>query len=128
MMWLDMWNAQRNSQVETDQTQDTNEAPYLRQLEWMHKREIVGAHLDYGPLHDRVGTELWRCINDSNVVLGRAVGPETDGLVRSTLQKVANPCRTLAALLSCHGVSSTDVRARPEDRMDEHTSARPSSI
>jgi hypothetical protein len=46
------------------------------------------------------GTELWRCINDSNVVLGRAPGPQTDGLVRSTLQVrgVVNHCRTLAAL------------------------------
>ncbi|KAE8775188.1 hypothetical protein D1007_52335 [Hordeum vulgare] len=49
-------------------------------------RETVGAHLDYGPLHDRVGTELWRCINESNVVLARAPCPQTDGLVRTTLQ------------------------------------------
>uniref|UniRef100_A0A8I6XU40 Aminotransferase-like plant mobile domain-containing protein n=1 Tax=Hordeum vulgare subsp. vulgare TaxID=112509 RepID=A0A8I6XU40_HORVV len=41
--------------------------------------ETVGAHLDYGPLHDRVGTELWRCINDSNVALGRAPSSQTDG-------------------------------------------------
>ncbi|XP_044965344.1 serine/threonine-protein phosphatase 7 long form homolog [Hordeum vulgare subsp. vulgare] len=159
IMWVDMWNAQRNARVETDQTPDTDEAAYLRHLEWMRKeyrvihkgawtrfdcldlppseaadaafnnsiRETVGAHLDYGPLHDRVGTELWRCINDSNVVLGRAPGPETDELVRSTLQKVANRCHTLAALLSCHGVSSIDVRARAQDRMDVHSSARPSS-
>lgn len=102
------------------------------------------------------GTELWRCINDSNVVLGRAPGRETDGLVRSTLQvrglfnmniyfiscelflhiymsmplplqKVVNRCRTLAALLSCHGGSSTDVRARAQYRMDVLSSARPSS-
>ncbi|KAE8789464.1 hypothetical protein D1007_36355 [Hordeum vulgare] len=53
-------------------------------------RETIGAHLDYGPLHDRVGIELWRCINDSNVVLGRAPGPEMDELVRSSLQKVVN--------------------------------------
>ncbi|KAE8798975.1 hypothetical protein D1007_25698 [Hordeum vulgare] len=90
-------------------------------------RETVGAHLDYGPLHDRVGTELWRCINESNVVLGRAPCPQTDGLVRTTLQKVANRCRTLAALLSCHGVSSTDVRARAQYTMDVQSSARPSS-
>ena len=102
------------------------------------------------------GTELWRCINDSNVVLGRAPGRETDGLIRSTLQvrgllnmnmcfiscelflhiymsmslplqKVVNRCRTLAALLSCHGGSSTDVRARAQYRMDVLSSARPSS-
>ncbi|KAE8774980.1 hypothetical protein D1007_52558 [Hordeum vulgare] len=42
-------------------------------------------------------------------------------------QKVANRCRTLAALLSCHGVSSTDVRARAQYRMDVQSSARPSS-
>ncbi|KAE8766896.1 hypothetical protein D1007_61813 [Hordeum vulgare] len=145
IMWVDMWNAQRNARFETDQTSDTDEATCLRHLEWMHKEyrvihkgawtrsdcldlppseaadvafnnsimETVGAHLDYGPLHDRVGTELWRCINDSNVMLGRApAGLETNGLARTTLQKVANRCRTLAALLSCHGVSSTDVRAR----------------
>ncbi|KAE8804753.1 hypothetical protein D1007_19165 [Hordeum vulgare] len=159
IMWVDMWNAQRNARVETDQTPDTDEAAYLRHLEWIRKeyrvihkgawtcsdcldlvpseaadgafnnsnRKTVGAHLDYGPLHDRVGTKLWRCINDSNVVLGRAPGPKTDGLVRSTLQKVANRCRTLAALLSCHGVSSTNVRACAQYRMDVHYSARPSS-
>lgn len=90
-------------------------------------RETIGAHLDYGPLHDRVGTELWRCINDSNVMLGCAPGPETDELVRSTLQKVVNRCRTLAALLSCHGRSSTDVRARAQYRMDVLSSTRASS-
>ncbi|KAE8777729.1 hypothetical protein D1007_49469 [Hordeum vulgare] len=158
IMWVDMWNAQRNARVETDQTPDTDEAAYLRHLEWIRKeyrvihkgawtrsdcldllpsevvdgafnnsiRETVGAHLDYGPLHDRVGTELWRCINDSNVVVGHAPGLEMDGLVRSTLQ-VTNRCRTLAALLSCHSVSSTDVRARAQYRMDVHSSARPSS-
>ena len=83
-MWVDMWNAQRNARVETDQTPDTDEATYLRHLEWIRKeyrvihkgawtrsdcldllpseatdvafnnsiRETVGAHLDYGPLHD----------------------------------------------------------------------------
>ncbi|KAE8815586.1 hypothetical protein D1007_07057 [Hordeum vulgare] len=157
--WVDMWNAQRQHQVENDETPDTDEAAYLRHLEWMrteykviHKaawthsdcldllpseavdaafnnsiRETVGAHLDYGPLHDRVGTELWRCINESNVVLARAPCPQTDGLVRTTLQKVANRCRTLAALLSCHGVSSTDVRARAQYTMDVQSSARPSA-
>ena len=86
MIWVDMWNAQRHARVENDQTPDTDEATYLRHLEWMrteyrviHKaawtrsdcldllpseaadaafnssiRETVGAHLDYGPLHDRV--------------------------------------------------------------------------
>ncbi|KAE8807776.1 hypothetical protein D1007_15936 [Hordeum vulgare] len=49
-------------------------------------RETIGAHLDYDLLHDRVGTELCRCINDSNVVLGRAPAPEKDRLVRSTMQ------------------------------------------
>ena len=102
------------------------------------------------------GTELWRCINDSNVVLGRAPGTETVILVSSTLQvrgllnmnmcfiscelflhiymsmplplqKVVNRCRTLAALLSCHGGSSTDVRACAQYRMDVLSSARPSS-
>ncbi|KAI5008106.1 hypothetical protein ZWY2020_009154 [Hordeum vulgare] len=157
--WVDMWNAQRQHQVENYETPDTDEAAYLRHLEWMrteyrviHKaawtrsdcldllpseaadaafnnsiRETVGAHLDYGPLHDRVGTELWRCINESNVVLARAPCPQTDGLVRTTLQKVANRCRTLAALLSCHGVSSTDVRARAQYTMDVQSSARPSA-
>ena len=84
--WVDMWNAQRQHRVENDETPDTDEAAYLRHLEWMrteysviHKaawtrsdcldllpseaadaafnssiRETVGAHLDYGPLHDRV--------------------------------------------------------------------------
>ncbi|KAI5014612.1 hypothetical protein ZWY2020_056002 [Hordeum vulgare] len=159
MTWVDMWNAQRQHRVENDETPDTDEAAYLRHLEWMrteyrviHKaawtrsdcldllpseaadaafnnsiRETVGSHLDYGPLHDRVGTELWRCINESNVVLGRAPCPQTDGLVRTTLQKVANRCRTLAALLSCHGVSFTDVRARAQYTMDVQSSARPSS-
>ncbi|KAE8814997.1 hypothetical protein D1007_07711 [Hordeum vulgare] len=89
-------------------------------------RKTVGAHLDYGPLHDRVGTELWRCINDSNVVLGRAPCPQADRLVRTTLQKVVNRCRTLAPLLSCHGVSSTDVRAHVKYTMDVQSSARPS--
>uniref|UniRef100_A0A8I6W8D8 Aminotransferase-like plant mobile domain-containing protein n=1 Tax=Hordeum vulgare subsp. vulgare TaxID=112509 RepID=A0A8I6W8D8_HORVV len=88
--WVDMWNAQRKHRVENDETPDTDEAAYLRHLEWMrteyrviHKaawtrsdlldllpseaadaafnnsiRETVGAHLDYGPLHDRVGMEL----------------------------------------------------------------------
>lgn len=42
-------------------------------------------------------------------------------------QKVANRCRTLAALLSCHGVSSTDVRARAQYTMDVQSSARPSA-
>ncbi|KAE8806973.1 hypothetical protein D1007_16839 [Hordeum vulgare] len=125
--WVDMWNAQRQHQVENYETPDTDEAAYLRHLEWMrteyrviHKatwtrsdcldllpseaadasfnnsiRETVGAHLDYGPLHDRV--------------------------------KVANRCRTLAALLSCHGVSSTDVRARAQYTMDVQSSARPSA-
>ncbi|KAE8772724.1 transposon protein, putative, Mutator sub-class [Hordeum vulgare] len=120
-------NAQRNARVKTDQTPDTHEVAYLRHLEWMrqeyrviHKgawtrsdcldllpseavdivfnnsiRETVGAHIDYGPLHDRV--------------------------------KVANRCRTLAALVSCHGVSSTDVRAHAQYRMDVQSSARPSS-
>ncbi|KAE8790020.1 hypothetical protein D1007_35699 [Hordeum vulgare] len=159
MIWVDMWNAQRQHRVENDQTPHTYEAAYLRHLEWMrteyrviHKAawtrsdcldllpseatdaafnnsitETVGAHLDYGPLHDRVGTELWRCINESNVVLGRAPCPQTDILVRTTLQKVANRCRTLAALLSCHGVSSTDVRARAQYTMDVQSSAHPSS-
>ncbi|KAE8774644.1 hypothetical protein D1007_52876 [Hordeum vulgare] len=154
-----MWNAQRQHRVENDETPDTDEAAYLRHLEWMcteyrviHKaawtrsdcldllpseaadaafnnsiRETVGAHLDYGPLHDRVGTKLWRCINESNVVLARAPCPQTDRLVRTTLQKVANRCRTLAALLSCHGVSSTDVRARAHYTMDVQSSARPSA-
>ncbi|KAE8768330.1 hypothetical protein D1007_60207 [Hordeum vulgare] len=154
--WVDMWNAQRQHRIENDETPDTDEAAYLRHLEWMrteyrviHKaawtrsdcldllpseavdatfnnsiRETVGVHLDYGPLHDRVGTELWRCINESNVVLARAPCPQTDGLVRTTLQ-VANRCRTLAALLSCHGVSSTDVRARAQYTMDVQSSARP---
>ncbi|KAE8781492.1 hypothetical protein D1007_45181 [Hordeum vulgare] len=125
--WMDTWNAQRQHRVENDETPDTDEAAYLRHLEWIrteyrviHKdvwtrsdcldllpseaadaafnnsiRETVGAHLDYGPLHDRV--------------------------------KVANRCRTLAALLSCHGVSSTDVRARAQYTMDVQSSARPSS-
>jgi hypothetical protein len=112
-MWVDMWNAQRNARVETDQTPDTDEAAYLRHLEWIRKeyrvihkgawtrsdcldvmpseaadgafnnsiRETIGAHLDYGPLHDRVVClsfvsllkyehvsflrecmELWRCM------------------------------------------------------------------
>ena len=43
------------------------------------------------------------------------------------MQKVVNRCRTLAALLSCHGGSSTDVRARAQYRMDVLSSARPSS-
>ena len=43
------------------------------------------------------------------------------------VQKVVNRCRTLAALLSCHGGSSTDVRARAQYRMDVLSSARPSS-
>ncbi|KAE8782729.1 hypothetical protein D1007_43879 [Hordeum vulgare] len=122
MTWVDTWNAQRQHRVENDETPDTDEAAYLRHLEWMrteyrviHKaawtrsdcldllpseaadaglnnsiRETVGAHLDYGPLHDRVGMELWTCINESNVVLGRAPCPQTDGLVRTTLQKVTN--------------------------------------
>ncbi|KAI4991030.1 hypothetical protein ZWY2020_039401 [Hordeum vulgare] len=111
--WVDMWNAQRQHRVENDETPDTDEAAYLRHLEWMrteyrviHKaawtrsdcldllpseaadaafnnsiRETVGAHLDYGPLHDRVGTELWRCINENNVVLaqGRQSVPHTSG-------------------------------------------------
>ncbi|KAE8771315.1 hypothetical protein D1007_56838 [Hordeum vulgare] len=125
--WVDMWNAQRQHRVENDETPDTDEAAYLRHLEWMrteyrviHKaawtrsdcldllpseaadaafnnsiRETVGAHLDYGPLHDRV--------------------------------KVANRCRTLAALLSCHSVSSTDVRARAQYTMDVQSFARPSA-
>ncbi|KAE8791995.1 hypothetical protein D1007_33626 [Hordeum vulgare] len=125
--WVDMWNAHRQHRGENDETPDTDEAAYLRHLEWMrteyrviHKavwtrfdcldllpseaadaafnnsiRETVGAHLDYGPLHDRV--------------------------------KVANRCRTLAALLSCHGVSSTDVRARAQYTMDVQSSARPSA-
>jgi hypothetical protein len=38
-----------------------------------------------------------------------------------------NRCRTLAALLSCHGRSPTDVRARAEYRMDVLSSARASS-
>ncbi|KAE8770885.1 hypothetical protein D1007_57303 [Hordeum vulgare] len=42
-------------------------------------------------------------------------------------QKVANRCRTLAALFSCHGVSSTDVRARAQYTMDVQSSARPSA-
>ncbi|KAE8806088.1 hypothetical protein D1007_17766 [Hordeum vulgare] len=42
-------------------------------------------------------------------------------------EKVANRCRTLAALLSCHGVSSTDVRAHAQYTMDVQSSARPSS-
>ncbi|KAE8817416.1 Serine/threonine-protein phosphatase 7 long form-like protein [Hordeum vulgare] len=75
----------------------------------------------------RQDTELWRCINESNVVLARAPCPQTDGLVRTTLQKVANRCSTLAALLSCHGVSSTDVRARAQYTMDVQSSARPSA-
>ncbi|KAE8787429.1 hypothetical protein D1007_38593 [Hordeum vulgare] len=127
MIWVDMWNAQRHARVENDQTLDTDEAAYLRHLEWMHAeyrvihkaawthsdcldllpsevadaafnnsiRETVGAHLDYGPLHDRV--------------------------------KVANRCHTLAALLSCHGVSSIDVRARAQYTMDVQSSARPSA-
>ncbi|KAE8792179.1 hypothetical protein D1007_33337 [Hordeum vulgare] len=158
-IWVDMWNAQRHARVENDQTPDTDEAAYLRHLEWMrteyrviHKeawtrsdcldllpseaadaafnnsiRETVGAHLDYDPLHDRVGTELWRCINDSKVTLGRAPSSQTDGFARTTLQKVANRCRTLAALLSCHGVSSIDVRARAQYMMDVQSSARPSA-
>ncbi|KAE8790118.1 hypothetical protein D1007_35633 [Hordeum vulgare] len=127
MTWVDMWNAQRQYRVENDQTPDTDEATYLRHLEWMRTeyrvirkaawtrsdcldllsseavdaafnnsiRETVGAHLDYGPLHDRV--------------------------------KVVNRCRTLAALLSCHGVSSTDVRAHAQYMMDVQSSARPSA-
>lgn len=43
------------------------------------------------------------------------------------LQKVVNCCRTLAALLSCHGGSSTDVRARAQYTMDVLSSACPSS-
>ncbi|KAE8812338.1 hypothetical protein D1007_10695 [Hordeum vulgare] len=43
------------------------------------------------------------------------------------LQKVVNHCRTLAALLSFHGVSSTDVRARAQYTMDVQSSARPSA-
>ncbi|KAE8817471.1 hypothetical protein D1007_04896 [Hordeum vulgare] len=159
MIWVDMWNAQRHARVENDETPDTDEAAYLRHLEWMRTeyrvihnaawtrsdcldllpseaadvafnnsiRDTVGAHLDYGPLHDRVGTELWRCINDSNVALGGAPSSQTDGFVRTTLQKVANRCRTLAALLSCQGVSSTDVRARAQYTMDVQSSARPSA-
>ncbi|KAE8806341.1 hypothetical protein D1007_17496 [Hordeum vulgare] len=124
IMWVDMWNAQRNARVETNETPDTDVAAYLKHLEWNRReyrvilkgtwthsdcldllpseavdgafnnsiRETVGVHLDYGPLHDRVGMELWRCINDSNLVLRRAPGPETDGLVRSALKKVANRC------------------------------------
>ncbi|KAE8799610.1 hypothetical protein D1007_24989 [Hordeum vulgare] len=158
MIWVAMWNAQGHARVENDQTPDTDEAAYLRHLEWMHTeyrvihkaawtrsdcldllpseaadaafnnsiRETVGAHLDYGPLHDRVGTELWRCINDSNMALGRAPSSQTDEFVRTTLQ-VTNRCRTLAALLSCHGVSSNDVRARAQYTTDVQSSARPSA-
>ena len=86
LMWVDMWNAQRNARVEDDHTPDNDEGAYLRHLEWLHKeyrvilkgawtradclevmpseaadgafnnsiRETIGAHLDYGPLHDRV--------------------------------------------------------------------------
>ncbi|KAE8808874.1 hypothetical protein D1007_14626 [Hordeum vulgare] len=78
--WVDMWNAQRQHRVENDETPDTDEAAYLRHLEWMR--------IEY---------------------------------------RVANRCRTLAALLSCHGVSSTDVRARAQYTMDVQSSARPSS-
>jgi hypothetical protein len=113
LMWVDMWNAQRNARVENDHTPDNDEEAYLRHLEWLRKeyrvihkgawtradcldvlpseaadgafnnsiRETIGAHLDYGPLHDRVVclsfvsllkykhvsflrecTELWRCM------------------------------------------------------------------
>ncbi|KAE8790816.1 hypothetical protein D1007_34807 [Hordeum vulgare] len=66
-------------------------------------------------------------LHKSNVVLGRAPGPETDGLVRSTLHKVVNRSRTLAVLLSCHGASSTDMGACAQYRMDVLSSARASS-
>ncbi|KAE8790348.1 hypothetical protein D1007_35304 [Hordeum vulgare] len=33
--WVDMWNAQRQHRVENDETPDTDEAAYLRHLEWM---------------------------------------------------------------------------------------------
>ncbi|KAE8788487.1 hypothetical protein D1007_37408 [Hordeum vulgare] len=83
MIWVDMWNAQRDARVENDQTPDTDEATYLRHLEWMRT--------EYRVIH----------------------------------KKVANRCRTLAALLSCHSVSSTDVRARAQYVMDVQSSARP---
>ncbi|KAE8787490.1 hypothetical protein D1007_38548 [Hordeum vulgare] len=133
----------RNARVEIDQIPDTDEAAYLRHLEWIRKefkvihkgawtrsdcldnsvRETIGAHLDYGRLHDRVGTELWISINDSNVMLGHAPGPETDRLVRKGHQSMPHT----TALLSCHGSSSTDVRARAQYIMDVLSSARPSS-
>ncbi|KAE8819719.1 Serine/threonine-protein phosphatase 7 [Hordeum vulgare] len=44
--WVDMWNAQRQHRVENDGTPDTDEAAYLRHLEWMRTeyREIGGAY------------------------------------------------------------------------------------
>ncbi|KAE8788650.1 hypothetical protein D1007_37218 [Hordeum vulgare] len=150
MIWVDMWNAQRHARVENDHTLDTDEAAYLRHLEWMrteyrviHKgawtrsdcldllpseaadaafnnsiRETVGAHLDYGPLHDRVGTELWRCINDSNVALGLAPSSQTGGFVRTTLQ----PSTGLFRSSSSSRAHASSSRAHVEEFEEEEES------
>ena len=41
LMWVDMWNAQRNARVEDDHTPDNDEEAYLRHLEWLHKEYRV---------------------------------------------------------------------------------------
>ncbi|KAE8819948.1 hypothetical protein D1007_02126 [Hordeum vulgare] len=41
IMSVDMWNAHRNARVETDQTPDTDEAAYLRHLDWIRKEYRV---------------------------------------------------------------------------------------
>uniref|UniRef100_A0A8I6YJU6 Aminotransferase-like plant mobile domain-containing protein n=1 Tax=Hordeum vulgare subsp. vulgare TaxID=112509 RepID=A0A8I6YJU6_HORVV len=53
IMWVDMWNAQRNTRVETDQTPDSDKAAYLRHLEWMRKEYKI---IHKGARHDGVHT------------------------------------------------------------------------
>ncbi|KAE8811638.1 hypothetical protein D1007_11425 [Hordeum vulgare] len=73
IMWVDMWNAQRNARVETDQTPDTNEAAYLRHLEWICK--------EYRVIHKGA----WTCSDCLDVLPSEADDGAFNNSIRETV-------------------------------------------
>ncbi|KAE8769401.1 hypothetical protein D1007_58994 [Hordeum vulgare] len=125
--WVDMWNAQRQHRVENDETPDTDEAAYLRHLEWMRTeyKVIHKAAWTRSDCLDLLPSEAADAAFNNSI--RETVGAHLDYVPIHDRVKVANRCRTVAALLSCHSVSSTDVRARAQYTMDVQSSARPSA-
>ncbi|KAE8781037.1 hypothetical protein D1007_45746 [Hordeum vulgare] len=136
--WVDMWNAQRQHRVENDETPDTDEASYLRHLEWMRT--------EYRVIHKAA----WTRSDCLDLLPSEAADAAFNNSIRETVgghlhygplhdrvhinMSLSFPCAEgrqsvphTSGFTFLPRFSFTDVRARAQYTMDVQSSARPSA-